>query len=129
MRRGFRAKKTKVFAIMFFGLAFIALFSFIVMMLWNAILPGVIHVSPINFWQALGILLLSKILFGGFGGGGWKHRKHQWREKMQEKLQHMTPEERIKFQQEWRDRCRFGRRRFTEHQQQQTPNQGEAGTE
>ena len=49
--------------ILFFGIAAILVFGFVVMGLWNAILPLVLGVKVITFWQALGILLLSKILF------------------------------------------------------------------
>ena len=101
MKRGFMARKA--FMILFFATAFVALFSFIVMLLWNAILPQVMNVTTITFWQALGILVLSKILFSGFGG--WGHKRRQWRERMQEKWQKMTPEERIKFRHEWKARC------------------------
>ena len=94
----------------------LALFTFgsIVMLLWNAILPAVIHVTPITFWQALGILILSKILFGGFkggGGGGWGgRRRHMWKEEMERKLSNMTPEEKEKFKMDWKNRCaRWGR--------------------
>jgi Ca2+/H+ antiporter, TMEM165/GDT1 family len=99
--------------LMFFILfiAGILLFSFIVMSLWNAILPGVLHVSNITFAQALGILVLSKILFGGFRGG-WRGR-HGRMHYMQQKLAAMTPEEREKFKAEWRNRCgRWGNRSF-----------------
>ena len=60
--------------ILIFGSIAVLVFGFIVMSLWNAILPAVIGVKTITFLQALGILLLSKILFGGFGGGrsGWR---------------------------------------------------------
>ena len=51
----------------------IILFSGLVMLLWNGILPAVLHVSAITLWQAAGILLLSKILFGGFRG-----RRKMW---------------------------------------------------
>ena len=98
-------------AFMFFVLfiAGVSLFTFIVMSLWNAILPVVLHVSTITFWQALGILVLSKILFGGFRGG-WRGR-HGRMHYMQQKLAAMTPEEREKFKAEWRNRCgRWGRR-------------------
>lgn len=88
--------------------AFITLFSFIVMSLWNAILPEVLNVNTITFWQAMGILVLSKILFGGFGGGGWGHKRQEWKRKMQEKWQHMTPEERNQLKD--RLQSRFGRR-------------------
>jgi len=83
-----------------------ALVSFIVMSLWNMILPAAITgVNPINFWQALGLLILSKILFGGFHGG-WKHKRQMWKERMNQKLQNMTPEQREQFKQELRNRCR-----------------------
>ncbi len=101
----FWGKKVFMFAIIF--VAAVAVFSGIVMALWNAILPAVIGVKAITFFQALGILLLSKILFGGFGRrGGWQGRRdHVWKNKMQEKLASMTPEEKEKFKAEWRNRC------------------------
>lgn len=101
-----RYKARKVVMIAFFGILAIGLFTFLVMSLWNAILPGVINVSPISFWQALGILVLSKILFGGFrGGGGWSGRSGRWNQEMKSKWSAMTPEEREKFKQQWRSRC------------------------
>ncbi len=65
-----RFRLKKVLMIIVFAAAAITAFSFIVMGLWNAILPVVLGVKAISFWQALGILVLSKILFGGFGRGG-----------------------------------------------------------
>ena len=90
--------------------AVFSLLSFIVMSLWNGVLTAVLHVSTITFWQAAGILVLSKILFG-FGGGPWKRRDpkgHVWRKQMMEKWSSMTPEERIKFKQELKNRCGRG---------------------
>ncbi|OIQ15799.1 MAG: hypothetical protein BM557_10890 [Flavobacterium sp. MedPE-SWcel] len=43
--------------------------SALVMWLWNAILPDLIGVNEVGYWQAMGLLLLSKILFGGLGSG------------------------------------------------------------
>ena len=96
-------KKIKIFFIVI--IACLA-FSAAVMGLWNAILPQVLGVKTISFVQALGILILSKILFGGFrGGGGWAaHKRGRWME-MQEKMAAMTPEEREKFKSEWKSRC------------------------
>ncbi len=68
-----------------------------VMLLWNGVLTSVLHISAITFWQAAGILLLARLLFGGFKGRGW-HRGGGWKRRaMFERWQHMTPEEREKF--------------------------------
>ncbi|MEO5595355.1 MAG: hypothetical protein ABIR15_13180 [Chitinophagaceae bacterium] len=113
MKRGtwFFKKAVKILVI---AAAAILLFGFIVMSLWNAILPAVIHVGTITFGQALGILVLSKILFGGFHGG-WRGGGGHWRqhmgEGMKEKWMNMTPEEREKFKQDWKSRCSGGWRR------------------
>ncbi|WP_205508527.1 hypothetical protein [Longitalea arenae] len=97
----------KAVMIVVFCTAFVMLFSFIVMSLWNAILPNVLGVKTISFWQALGILVLSKILFSGFGG--FHHKKEQFknrfRQNMMAKWEHMTPEEKQKFKEEWKNRC------------------------
>ena len=90
--RGLRA--LKIGAI---GITAIVVFGFVVMTLWNWLAPAVFGARTISFGQALGILVLSKILFGGFhgrhgGGGPWGHRKSARWEKM-------TPEEREKFRQ------------------------------
>lgn len=52
------------------ALAFATLFGFAVMLLWNWVLPVVAGLPKITFWQALGLLALSRILFGGFGLDG-----------------------------------------------------------
>ncbi len=115
----FGFKKDLLFFVLFIaaGLAF----SAIVMALWNAILPAVIGVKTITFLQAIGILLLSKILFGGFGRrGGWNGgRRSPWKDKMQEKFANMTPEEREKFKAEWKSRC--GGRRFMQGKNSSEP--------
>lgn len=99
-------KAGKIVMIVLIAIAAITAFGFIVMSLWNAILPAVIGVKSISFWQALGILALSKILFGGVGrGSGWGHKRREWREKMKEKWSAMTPEQREQFQSEWKNRC------------------------
>jgi hypothetical protein len=82
------------------------LFGSVVMLLWNALLPAVIGVGTITFWQALGILILSKILFGGFSGGHGHHRSHHHgRHDMHGKWMHLNPEEREKMKAEWKSRC------------------------
>ncbi|MEO6219649.1 MAG: hypothetical protein ABIO81_04415 [Ginsengibacter sp.] len=103
-------------------IAAVFLFSAAVMSLWNAILPAVLGVKTITFWQALGILVLSKILFGSFGRrGGW-HRGggYQWKRNMQDKWANMTPGDREKFQAEWKSRC-GGRWKTREQNSQSKP--------
>ena len=99
----FWIKKGIMFFFIFIGT--VLLFGLLVMSLWNAILPAVLGVKAISFIQALGILLLSKILFGGFRGGcGGRQRSGQWMD-MKQKFAGMTPEEREKFKAEWKNRC------------------------
>ena len=99
------------FGIIFFG----ALLGFVVMSLWNWLLPELFAVSKISFLQALGILALSKILFGSFKGyksgccngaqcnsGGL--RSH-WKKKWEDKLASMSPEEREKVKESYKKCC------------------------
>lgn len=58
-------------------LSFIALGGWIVQLLWNWLLPTLFGWPAVTFWQALGLLALSRILFGGIGGRrGWRRRAH-----------------------------------------------------
>ena|SRR5712675_677832 len=102
MKRSFGAKRILFFIL----LAALAIFVFgsVVMLLWNNVLAQVVNVSTITFAQALGILVLSKILFGGFRGG-WGPRHPYWKQRMRQKWNNMTAEEREKFKQEWQNRC------------------------
>src|SRR5437867_6698090 len=72
-------------------LLFIVLGGEIVLHLWNWLLPPLFGWRQITFWQALGMLALCRILFGGFGfhGSGRSH----FRRRMQERFGQMTPEE------------------------------------
>lgn len=93
----------KVAGFILLAIAGILVFGSIVMLLWNALMPELFHLPVITFWQALGLLLLTKILFSGFRGGG---PRPVWKEKLRKKWMNMTPEEREKFKQEWGRRCR-----------------------
>jgi Ca2+/H+ antiporter, TMEM165/GDT1 family len=81
------------------------IFGSLVMLLWNGLLPAIIGVSTITFWQAIGILLLSKILFGGFRGGHGHHPFHGEEYAWNKRWMHLSPEEREKMKAEWRSRC------------------------
>ena len=83
----------------------ITAFTYAVMFLWNALIPELFHGPVITFLQALGLLVLSKILFKGFGWHGGHWRNGRWSERMQERMNAMTPEEREKFREKWSRRC------------------------
>ena len=85
---------------------FIAIGGWLVMSLWNWLLPALFGWRMLTFWRALGILLLCRILFGGFGGRGWR-RSYSGR-RVAERWGNMTPEERERFRQGMRARCGFG---------------------
>ena len=53
------------------GAALFALaFGWLVMILWNWLMPAIFHLGAIAYWQAFGIVILAKLIFGGMGGGG-----------------------------------------------------------
>ncbi len=74
----------------------ILLFGFIggtvVQQLWNWLLPTLFGFHEVTFWQALGILALCRILFGGSGFMG--SSRSRVRRRVAERWERMTPEER-----------------------------------
>lgn len=87
-----------------FGLALLAVFSLFTMVLWNDLIPEIFKGPAITYFQALGLLVLAKILFVvGPGRRPYFMRGHHenWRKRMQEKWESMSPEERD----EWRKKC------------------------
>jgi hypothetical protein len=100
-------RAVRVLKFLVIGVLAATLFTFVVRGLWNWLMPGLFGWHLITFWQALGILILSKILFGGFRGrpgcGG------SWRGRMTERWEKMTPEEREKFREGLRSGCGWRR--------------------
>ena len=84
---------------------FIAIGGEVVQQLWNWLLPALFGWREITFWQALGLLALCRILFGGGGFGGGGGRRSNFRRRMGDRWEKMTPEEREKFEQGMRSRC------------------------
>ena len=85
----------------------------VVRLLWNWLLPPLFGWPALTFWQALGLLVLCRILFGGFGrrGGSYMMRqgmRERIKARMNERWDRMTPEERERFRQGIRARCGFG---------------------
>jgi hypothetical protein len=97
----------------------IVLFTFIggevVRLLWNWLMPRLFDWRPITFWQALGLLALCRILFGGFGRHGGYRSNSSIRRRMADRMadrvaerwEQMPPEERERFRQRLRERCGF----------------------
>jgi len=100
-----RRRRFFFFALFLTGLVLLA--SLIVMLLWNAVLPYVFRdVSKITYLQAISIFILARILFGGWRGQfSGRHRGLNKRQIWKEKMSQMTEEERIKFKEEWKQRC------------------------
>ncbi len=101
-----RAKFRKMIWIAPFAILGMVLFAFlggtIVMLLWNWLLPPLVGLPQVTFWQAFGILALSRILFGGMGGrgGAWRSRS-KFRERMAERWERMSPDERDRVRESW----------------------------
>ena len=86
--------------------------GFVVHPLWNWLVPGIFGLHAITYWQAVGLLVLCKLLFGGLhprGGGG--RGGQRWKRKMGERWAGMSDEERERFRAGMRGRrgCGFGR--------------------
>ncbi len=78
----------------------------VVMHLWNWLLPPLFGWKALGFWQALGLLVLCRILFGGLGHGGpggHGDGGRRWRGR----CRNMSPEEREKFRQAMHDGYNF----------------------
>ena len=100
-----KSSRLAKFILLFIVIGPIAIFIFgiTVMWLWNNTLTPVLHVSEITFWQGLGILVLSKILFSSFSGGSGSSRYYRKQKMM---WNSMTPEQKEKFKEEWKNRSR-----------------------
>ena len=105
MPKSFWLKK----AAKFFLLAglFIAVVGYVVMSLWNNLMPVIFHLPALSYWQALGLLVLSRLLLGGFGRGGssgWA-RGRAWKRQIEHRMNTLSTEERENFRQQMQNRC------------------------
>jgi hypothetical protein len=93
----------RIAAIAALSLIVLLLVTLVIMSLWNALLPALFGWPAISFWQAMGLMFLSRLLLGGFPRGPGRHL--HWRHRMMERWQQMTPEERERFSAGMRGRC------------------------
>lgn len=99
-------RRIRFFVPLFILLALLAV-SYAVYWLWNTVLVAVVPVKSVTFWQAVGLLILSRLLLGGFkfgprsggfrGAGGGPPWREKWRQ--------MSDDDRRKFRSEWKKRC------------------------
>lgn len=79
------------------GVGAMFFFVWLVMLLWNALIPELFNGPEFTYWQTAGIMVLSKILFSGIGGGGGSKSSHS---KSKHKSKWMS-----KYQEKYKDRC------------------------
>ena len=87
--------------VVLFAIVFVGIMGLLTVVLWNLLMPAILGLPAINFWQALGLLLLSRLLFGGFGGWGRRMRKARFARGWNG----LTPEERQRFRDATEARC------------------------
>ena len=78
--------------IVLFGIAWLGIMALLTMSLWNVLMPAILRVPAISFWQALALFLLSRVLFGRFAGASWLRKSRfvkGWKD--------LTAEERERF--------------------------------
>jgi hypothetical protein len=84
-----------------------ALLGVAVMLLWNALVPALFRGPTLQYWQAVGLLILSRLLFGGLRGRSGRHGP--WgRGRLRERWEQLTPEERAQLRERLHNRCGRG---------------------
>ena len=107
----------------FFILIFSLLAGLAVMLLWNALIPEIFNGPKIEFFQAIGLLILARLLAGGFGGwrrhcGCGHHHGGYWRKRWEARMAGMSPEEKEQFLKRVREKCGYG---WSESEEEKTP--------
>jgi hypothetical protein len=99
-------KKLWIVKMILLVIASVIAMAAIVMWLWNWLVPDLFNGPMINFYQSLGLMLLSRILFRGFHG--MKNREMQcrtWGGGWKDRFEKMDPEQREKIREMWKKRC------------------------
>ncbi|OGX84750.1 hypothetical protein BEN47_15930 [Hymenobacter lapidarius] len=95
-----------------FAALFITAAVFLTQYLWNWLVPEVFDGSAISLTQTFGLLVMSRILFGGWFRGGhsgdWARRRKAWQQRMADRMETLNPDEREEFRQQMQQRCGMG---------------------
>lgn len=94
--------KKRIFLFIPLAILALAVFTFLFQLLWNSVVPDVFNLIEINYWQALGILAISKILFSGFG---FNKRKRNFGKGRMPFSGNFSPEDKLRLREEWKNRC------------------------
>lgn len=106
----------KIVGFVALGIGGVVLIAYLFMLLWNMLIPDLFNGPLLNFAQALGLLVLAKILFGfgslgnrGRWGGTSHHHHHEkrsaWKHKLEEKMANMSDEEKEKLKYSMKGWC------------------------
>ena len=96
----------KVLLMATLGLLFLFVIGHVIRFLWNEVLVEATGVNAVSYWQAIGLFILARILFGGFRFGSkrkWRRSKSKGR---RQRWMKMTDEERAEMKAKWKERCR-----------------------
>ena len=101
--------------------AFALLFGFIVVWLWNGLMPKLFGLSEIQYWQAVGLMILAKLFFGGghHPGSHSPRSRKRWK-KWNHEHYRMGPEDWRHFSEYWKSE---GRDRFHEYRREKYPDE------
>ena len=109
-------KVVKVLRVLAIVAVVVVVLGFVTMRLWNWLMPPLFGLRVITFAQAIGLLVLSKILLGGFHRHGprgrrWGPGRREWKRRMHERWEKMPAEERERFREAMRSKwgCGFDR--------------------
>lgn len=105
----------------FFGALMIFVFTGATMLLWNTLATAIFGLPAINFFQTIGLMILGRLITGGFRPGGWGGPAQARKHFMRERWQHMSEDERKQFMQRWgRHGCGPARQEGAEPESTQT---------
>ena len=84
-----------------FGIAWVGILGLVTLSLWNALIPKILGLPAITFWQALGVLVLTRVLFGGWGtrmdkfryARGWKNLTPEERQRFRQAMERQRPDD------------------------------------
>jgi hypothetical protein len=84
-----------------FGTLFVTAITFASMFLWNNLAVGIFGLPALTFFQTMGLMILGRLLTGGFSPRGWGGRHRMGGHYMKERWKNMSPEQREQLTQRW----------------------------